>query len=286
MTTENNAEHQIIENTLFGEPLTNSTRIQFGNELHANRFDMLKPYPVFLLEDNRLTGPVDAKIFNRPFICKFCEEGYALEKELVKHLKTIHSIERPFQCTQCNGSFKFKSNLINHARSHNHEKNFICQKCEKGFKRKINLIAHTKIDHSNKKSYNSAYETLLSQSLKTKKRVKVFACRYCPKKCYNKMTYQNHVKVHLKKNMQKSDFLNTDGSIVSIDSSVVNEPVIQIPASHPGVRYEIITDDQNIGSFIQGEPIVITVIDGNNLDLEILRSNELYASDECKKKSK
>ncbi|PYH69627.1 uncharacterized protein BO88DRAFT_443625 [Aspergillus vadensis CBS 113365] len=124
-----------------------------------------------------------AKRHTRPYLCVVagCPMevfGYALEKELQKHLFDVHHIndasdgdepdfpnpirektsksgrvEGKFRCTDCDKTFTQKKSLNRHQRSHASERSFLCTTCGKPFTRKEDCERHQGVHSSDKQQY-------------------------------------------------------------------------------------------------------------------------------------
>lgn len=95
-------------------------------------------------------------------------------KNLAKHIREVHTIERPFVCNFCDISFKAKQYLKNHLKTHEESKQ--CPIC---FKFIHNMERHL--------------------HLHNKPKPKPLQCSICQKLCANKQTMQEHIlRIHEK----------------------------------------------------------------------------------------
>ncbi|XP_055942013.1 oocyte zinc finger protein XlCOF8.4-like [Argiope bruennichi] len=82
----------------------------------------------------------------RPFVCDFCEKGFANKDNLKKHVRT-HTGEKPFVCEVCNKAFAEKGTLKAHARTHSGEKPYKCPICGKAFTTSSDCNRHQRSAH-------------------------------------------------------------------------------------------------------------------------------------------
>lgn len=248
-------------------------------QLNKEKFEATSvgmPSASFIIKDNCLESPTTN-------ICELCNRTFLLEKELMKHLKIEHLIERQVECDLCKRTFKSLGYLNNHLRSHNSEKPFPCTYCERAFKRKHNMIAHTQITHLGLNA--TTYESMLSASMNKKQKVKLFTCAFCQEKFKLKMVYQNHVKIHLKKRALTSNNREKtiDYSLIPIEcvasepSSDIsteydaNEPSACQPKSESTVARQYLVE-----KILNYKPIIMPVSDGNFYEIVPDNDHELY----------
>lgn len=86
------------------------------------------------------------------FQCVHCSRLYNVKKDLVYHIKQVHTARERFRCEECGLEYKYKSTLESHLLKHKEEFGFPCEKCDKKFKAKPLLNAHNYKIHS-KQSY-------------------------------------------------------------------------------------------------------------------------------------
>ncbi|XP_068118446.1 zinc finger protein 271-like isoform X2 [Hyperolius riggenbachi] len=83
----------------------------------------------------------------RPFKCKDCDMTYRTGTDLVRHTKSIHSLEKPFECCYCDYTSVEASRMKVHIRSHTGERPFMCDLCPfaatDAFKLRRHLRTHT-----------------------------------------------------------------------------------------------------------------------------------------------
>lgn len=54
----------------------------------------------------------------KPFKCSFCDHRAREKSAVIKHVRSIHTLEAPYKCKYCDQTFKVQSNLARHVRAH------------------------------------------------------------------------------------------------------------------------------------------------------------------------
>ncbi|KAL3880004.1 hypothetical protein ACJMK2_032276 [Sinanodonta woodiana] len=110
--------------------------------------------------------------------CKICGKTFGFNKDLNRHLRTVHS-DPEFFCNTCNRFYKCKRVYERHLETHNEgyiRPSFKCQTCDKSFSTKYVLNAHVKAEHLGLK--------------------KTYLCPTCGKSFTQKNSYLQHANVH------------------------------------------------------------------------------------------
>ncbi|XP_063696737.1 transcription factor E4F1-like [Culicoides brevitarsis] len=90
---------------------------------------------------------------SKPFICEYCQKGFAEMGNLRQHVNSIHLNQRKYSCEKCKKTFKTHYSHKVHTRSCiTKEKPYKCQYCEKGFYSSGKLQLHTRT-HTNERPY-------------------------------------------------------------------------------------------------------------------------------------
>jgi KRAB domain-containing zinc finger protein len=113
------------------------------------------------------------------YICNICGEGFSQCYLLDEHF-TSHTKRNVFECETCNKTFSRKEQLDNHVVTHLETKPFSCGECQKQFKFISDLRDHFK---THLEMYTNTTSTLLE-------------CEICFKLLANKISLQNHMKIH------------------------------------------------------------------------------------------
>ena len=53
----------------------------------------------------------------KPFKCNVCYASFAQNRDLKRHMASVHEVKKPFQCNICDVKFTVKSSLKNHMES-------------------------------------------------------------------------------------------------------------------------------------------------------------------------
>ena len=104
-------ESQVSSKSYFYNNTTNQ-HLQVYNESKASKSDA---HLNFLSKQN--DGKKHCKVRENPFNCHICDEKFADNPKLVKHL-AAHSKVRSFKCTKCLESFREKHQLWQHMQFH------------------------------------------------------------------------------------------------------------------------------------------------------------------------
>jgi hypothetical protein len=91
----------------------------------------------------------------RPYQCHLCSTFNAsTDRDLRRHIESVHEKLRPFKCGKCKKKFTFKRTLQRHMR-HVHEKikPFECHLCELKCSQRISLQTHIKTVHAKLKPF-------------------------------------------------------------------------------------------------------------------------------------
>ena len=83
--------------------------------------------------------------------CDICEETFASEANLTRHVRSIHEGKKAYKCDICSTGFAAKQNWNRHMKSSVHEekKPNECEICEKRFLTKRYLTKHIVLVHKN-----------------------------------------------------------------------------------------------------------------------------------------
>lgn len=66
-----------------------------------------------MLNVSQYVGKADSEKLNRS-ICKICGKLFSQKGTAVRHVKSVHFLEKRFYCPNCNSSFKHKFHLKSH----------------------------------------------------------------------------------------------------------------------------------------------------------------------------
>ncbi|KAM3922075.1 uncharacterized protein RB166_011382 isoform 2-T2 [Leptodactylus fuscus] len=83
----------------------------------------------------------------KPHKCSDCEMAYGTAADLLRHTRSVHSLEKPFKCCYCDYASAEVSRMKIHIRSHTGERPFTCTQCSfastDAFKLKRHIRTHT-----------------------------------------------------------------------------------------------------------------------------------------------
>ncbi|XP_072049352.1 uncharacterized protein [Amphiura filiformis] len=109
--------------------------------------------------------------------CAKCSTTFSMQKDLIKHYNTVHSLCRPFKCDKCELWFKTNSERTKHIKAvHLNLHKFYCSICNRGCSSQNKLIEHENIH------------------LKDKDRP--IKCKYCNKGFPSTKDLKVHVRTH------------------------------------------------------------------------------------------
>ncbi|XP_072049349.1 uncharacterized protein [Amphiura filiformis] len=75
--------------------------------------------------------------------CAKCSRTFSMQKDLIKHYNTVHSLSRPFKCDRCESWFKTNPDRSKHINGvHLNLCKFYCSICNKGCNSKNRLVEH------------------------------------------------------------------------------------------------------------------------------------------------
>ncbi|XP_041082439.1 zinc finger protein 574 isoform X2 [Polyodon spathula] len=86
------------------------------------------------------------------FPCPLCPKSFPAQIRLVRHKRTVHTLERRFKCSVCGKGFKKQVHVRNHLRTHTGERPFQCSECGKTFSSLANLTRHG-LTHTGQRPY-------------------------------------------------------------------------------------------------------------------------------------
>lgn len=83
----------------------------------------------------------------KPHKCGECDMAYGTSADLLRHTRSVHSLEKPFRCCYCDYTSAEASRMKIHIRSHTGERPFTCLQCTfattDAFKLRRHLRTHT-----------------------------------------------------------------------------------------------------------------------------------------------
>ncbi|XP_066443785.1 oocyte zinc finger protein XlCOF28-like isoform X2 [Eleutherodactylus coqui] len=83
----------------------------------------------------------------KPHKCSQCDMAYSTAADLLRHTRSVHSLEKPFQCCYCAYTSAEASRMKIHIRSHTGERPFVCTQCPfastDAFKLRRHIQTHT-----------------------------------------------------------------------------------------------------------------------------------------------
>ncbi|CAL4123332.1 unnamed protein product, partial [Meganyctiphanes norvegica] len=142
----------------------------------------------------------------KPYKCSICGEAFSQSSLLITHMIT-HTEEfedNPYQCSQCNEEFDDNDALQKHLKGKHPRKggikrSFRCRMkgCKMRFVGKANLLRHKEV-HTGKKLYRcSDCEMSFSDKLTRNNHARIHnKCGYCEKYFKTKSILKNHITVH------------------------------------------------------------------------------------------
>ena len=91
---------------------------------------------------------------SREYKCDLCEEIFAIDKNLKKHITNVHNVQKNHKCDTCDKSFSQSGVLKIHIKCvHEGLKNHKCDLCDKAFSQKQTLVNHIKSVHKGLKNH-------------------------------------------------------------------------------------------------------------------------------------
>ena len=97
-----------------------------------------------------------------------CAIGFLANKDLRKHVETVHEGKKPHSCSICDTKFASKHNLNSHVRKvHDKIKPFVCHYCSHCFSENYHIKTNVANVHKGKKSNDMVKEFLIKTSLKS-----------------------------------------------------------------------------------------------------------------------
>ena len=79
--------------------------------------------------------------------CGICHK-IIYQRNLLKHIRSVHERIKPFRCEKCASSFAEKKDMLRHIGTvHEGKKLYKCDTCKTNFSQKANLNAHIKTLH-------------------------------------------------------------------------------------------------------------------------------------------
>lgn len=124
--------------------------------------------------------------------CSDCDKAFRENFMLVDHIRKHHSAEQEFQCDQCGRAFARRKELLIHCRVSHPEvvQQYVCYICGFNTASKQGLVAHLKKCRS---LPNTLHKTPIANPNLFEK---IFACRYCPRKCTTTARVEEHEEQH------------------------------------------------------------------------------------------
>ena len=85
------------------------------------------------------------------FECKICNATFDINRDLNRHISTVHEGYKPFNCKYCNSRFTTIKNQRTHVSTvHKEKKKFKCLSCEGIFFQESHLESHVLLFHTEK----------------------------------------------------------------------------------------------------------------------------------------
>ncbi|XP_040291711.1 zinc finger protein 271-like isoform X2 [Bufo bufo] len=107
----------------------------------------------------------------KPHKCSECDMAYGTAADLLRHTRSVHSLEKPYQCCYCDYASAEVSRMKIHIRSHTGERPFTCTEC----------------------SFASTDAFKLRRHIRTHTGEKPYSCNICQAK----FTQRNSMKMHI-----------------------------------------------------------------------------------------
>ncbi|XP_071966700.1 uncharacterized protein [Engystomops pustulosus] len=139
----------------------------------------------------------------KPHKCSRCDMAYGTAADLLRHNRSVHSLEKPFQCCYCDYSSAEVSRMKIHIRSHTGERPFTCSQCSFASTDAFKLRRHLRT-HTGEKPYSCCIcQANFTQrnSMKMhilRKHTKNLPKEHCPI-CSAALFGKNDVQVHIRK---------------------------------------------------------------------------------------
>ncbi|KAJ1522825.1 hypothetical protein ONE63_001977 [Megalurothrips usitatus] len=145
---------------------------------------------------------VDHFYVDGKFRCMLCNNKFATNGILTKHLNTVHGSGTVFECNKCSYECRDKWYLERHYKSRHLKstpREFGCDKCGRKFKRKDHLDAHIKNIHSTGRHYctTCAWSCKDAEALE-KHKVTHNPCQICGMTFKLTQKRERHMKSHLR----------------------------------------------------------------------------------------
>ncbi|XP_063883337.1 zinc finger protein 600-like isoform X2 [Scylla paramamosain] len=164
-----------------------------------------------------------------PYFCQHCKKVYVKEKDLLKHqqqfsgpceicgvvlgcsdLFWVHRRDHDSVCKVCNKEFRKMSSLYIHMNMKHSKKGVSCPVCDKRFRYKSLIKKHIAKVHDNSeltryKCDSCDFSVMTQRALKIHQskvhgsKLDLFTCKKCKKTFSTKLTYKNHVAIHVRK---------------------------------------------------------------------------------------
>lgn len=119
----------------------------------------------------------------REFQCDQCQTGFKERRELVRHIRIVHTDQKSFQCDRCPRSFALRYMLTRHMQSHTGARPHKCTVCGQNLSSN-NALKHHMFTHTGEKPYT---------------------CHYCPAEFRIKVNLTRHLKEHEEDNVQQQE---------------------------------------------------------------------------------
>ena len=139
------------------------TKLIMDQHVKLSHLMVIKPYPCQVegcnfsthspkLLDNHMEVHRDPSERLNIVVCQQC--GMCVnQKNLNRHVRTVHLKEKNFPCEDCNMTFFDASSRRKHYKNVHEEKTMVCPKCNKGFGNRSNYLRHIKVQHMDAKRF-------------------------------------------------------------------------------------------------------------------------------------
>ncbi|KAK3609269.1 hypothetical protein CHS0354_001867 [Potamilus streckersoni] len=168
-----------------------------------NRIVDISPHfdPESLLgPDKETSHPVQKiEVRNGKHICPICDKLFSGRKNVMKHIRTVHSDSLEHSCDICSKKYSTKSNLQIHMRTHSGERPFACTHCDKSFNTYCVLRIHLRTHTGEKPFVCSTCGIAFAKNIHLKRHVAIHTgekpheCDICRKR----FSRSDHLKRHI-----------------------------------------------------------------------------------------
>ena len=169
----------------------------------------------------------------KPFRCETCASSFAEKKDMLRHIGTVHEGKKLYKCDTCQTSFSQKANLNGHIKKvHEKNKPFSCGSCNAKFSFQKDLVTHEKIkEPANCRlcGANFSPKCLLKVHMTSAHQEQLYKCKDCNKTFKLKSKLYTHIaKVHADDPLASEDIYGlTDCKNIKFDQIQIDREKVQ-----------------------------------------------------------